>query len=114
MIPLGSTELLGTGKQSLVLLPILLLFLPGCDSFGIHTAAGDRKKSLALLSILLLFLPGCDALGINRAAGYREAEFGAVAIVVVARVICCDLLVFFGEYLDTCWDKNGKSVSSCF
>ncbi len=85
MIPLGSTELLGTGKQS-----------------------------LAQLSMLLLIVPGCNSLGINRAAGYREAELGTVAIVVVARVVCCYLLVFFGEYLDTCWDKNGKSVSGCF
>ncbi len=53
MIPLGFTELLGTGKQSLVQLP------------------------------LLLFLPGCDALGINRAAGNRDTELGAVANDVV-------------------------------
>jgi len=48
----------------------------------------------------MLFLPGCDSLGVHRAAGDGEAKLGAVAIVVVAGVIGRDILVLLGEYLD--------------
>jgi hypothetical protein len=135
VIPLGSTELLGTGKHSLscrycqcccfypTLIPFgpkcswhscqsvvvpswlkfplnqqsykvegiaepstvaLLLFLPGCNSFMINRAAGDRDTELgAVAFVLLLFLPGCDSLRIHRAAGDRDSKLGAAAIVVV-------------------------------
>jgi hypothetical protein len=52
-IPLGFTELLGTGKQSLALLP-MLLFLPGCDSLEIHRAARDRDTKLGAVAIVVV------------------------------------------------------------
>jgi hypothetical protein len=117
-IPLGSTELLGTGKQKLgALANVVVVYLSLAEIIPLRSTELQRRGDTLPESgtvAFLLFLPGCDSLRIHRAAGDREAELSAVAIVIVARVVCSNLLVFFGENLDTCWDKNGKSVLGCF